>query len=86
MLAHYLSRSVYSMHFCLACPKNSNQVRQWWVTPLTPVGRGRQISEIESSLIYRVDPRIAGIHRETLSIETETIKKKQAKRIQAKDA
>lgn len=60
MLAHYLSRSVYSMHFCLTCPKNSNQVGQCWVTPLIPVGRGRQISEIESSLIYRVGPRTVG--------------------------
>jgi hypothetical protein len=30
-------------------------------------GRGRQISEFEASLVYRVSSRTARVHRETLS-------------------
>jgi hypothetical protein len=35
--------------------------RAWWCTPLTQYsgGRGRQISEFEASLVYRVSSRTA---------------------------
>jgi hypothetical protein len=33
-------------------------------------GRGRQISEFEANLVYRVNSRTAGLHRETLSQKT----------------
>jgi hypothetical protein len=33
-------------------------------------GRGRQISELEASLVYKVSSRISGLYRETLSRKT----------------
>jgi hypothetical protein len=32
---------------------------QWWSTPLIPAGGGRQISEFQASLVYRVSSRTA---------------------------
>jgi hypothetical protein len=39
-------------------------------------GRGRQISEFEASLVYKVSSRTAGLHRETLSQKTKKKKRK----------
>jgi hypothetical protein len=39
-------------------------------------GRGRQISEFEASLVYKVSSR-TGLHRETLSQKTKKKKKQQ---------
>jgi hypothetical protein len=41
--------------------KREKDVKQWWRTPLIPAlgGRGRQISEFEASLVYRVSSRTA---------------------------
>jgi hypothetical protein len=50
-------------------------------------GRGRQISEFETSLVYRV-PGQPGLHRETLSRKTktkQTNKTKQKKQQQKKE-
>jgi hypothetical protein len=58
--------------------KNKFESRAWWHTPLIPAlgGRGRQISEFEANLVYRVSSRTApGLYRETLSRKT----KKQTK-------
>jgi hypothetical protein len=41
-------------------------------------GRGRQISEFEASLVYRVSSRALGLYRETLS-RKKKIKTKQNK-------
>jgi hypothetical protein len=42
-------------------------------------GRGRQISELEASLIYKVSSRTARAIRETLSRKTKNKKRKQNK-------
>jgi hypothetical protein len=41
--------------------------RQWWPMLLIPAlgSRGRQISEFEASLVYRVSSRTARLYRET---------------------
>jgi hypothetical protein len=41
--------------------KNTSINRAWWRTPLIPTlgGRGRQISELEASLVYKVSSRTA---------------------------
>jgi hypothetical protein len=48
--------------------------REWWYMPLIPaLGKQRQISEFEASLVYRVSfPGQPGLHRETLSRKTKT--------------
>jgi hypothetical protein len=40
------------------------------------LGRGRQISEFEASLVYKVSPGQPGLHRETLSSKNQKPKKK----------
>jgi hypothetical protein len=53
---------------------------QWWHVPLIPAlgGRGKQISEFEASLVYRVSSRIArATQRNPVS---EKKKKKEKKR------
>jgi hypothetical protein len=42
-------------------------------------GRGRQISEFEASLVYKVSSRTSGLHRETLSQKKQKQKQKQNK-------
>jgi hypothetical protein len=39
--------------------RNENPAGRWWRTSLIPGGRGRQISEFEASLVYRVSSRTA---------------------------
>jgi hypothetical protein len=43
-------------------------------------GRGRQISEIKASLIYRVSSRTARAKRETLSQQNQKRRKKKGKK------
>jgi hypothetical protein len=42
-------------------------------------GRGRQISEFEASLVYRVSPGQPELHRETLSVSKQKTKNKKQK-------
>jgi hypothetical protein len=51
---------------CCQGNKNTDIAEQWWHIPLIPAlehsgGRGRQISEFEASLVYRVSSRTAGV-------------------------
>jgi hypothetical protein len=39
--------------------KENLRSRAWWHTPLIPALRGRQISEFEASLVYKVSSRTA---------------------------
>jgi hypothetical protein len=53
--------------------------RAWWRTPLIPAlrGRGRQISESEASLVYRVSSRTARVtQRNPISNKTKQKTKK----------
>ena len=55
------------------------------MVPLIPAlgrlgGRGKQISEFESSLVYRVSSRTARAEQRTLSRKTKKKKKKKKKR------
>jgi hypothetical protein len=43
-------------------------------------GRGRWISELEASLVYKVVPGQPGLYRETLSQKKKKKKKKKAKK------
>jgi hypothetical protein len=57
----------------------------WWHTPsITVLGRqrqaGRQISEFEASLVYRVSSRTARLHRETLRNPVSKKKKRERER------
>jgi hypothetical protein len=49
--------------------KEAPFTRQWWprLESQHSGGRGRRISELEASLVYRVSPGQPGLHRETLS-------------------
>jgi hypothetical protein len=55
-----------------------NQGQVWWPRPLIPaLGRGRQISEFEASLIYKVSSRTArAIQRNPVSKKKKKEKKK----------
>jgi hypothetical protein len=51
---------------------------QWWHTPLMPAvgGRGRQISEFEASLVYRVSSRTARATQRNPVLKKEKKKRK----------
>ena len=56
--------------------RNRQTGRAWWCTPLIPAlgDRGRQISEFEASLVYRVSSRTAK------TIQRNPVSKKQQKK------
>jgi hypothetical protein len=55
--------NINSEQFCMAFLSVRNkQARRWWRTPLIPAlgkHRGRRISELEASLVYRASSRTA---------------------------
>ena len=62
-------------------------MEQWWRWPLIPAlgGRGRQISEFEASLVYRVSSRTARVtQRNPASKNQKKKKKKKKKKIKKK--
>jgi hypothetical protein len=81
---HYRVRgsSFYSLK------KGKSAVVQWWCTPLIPQhlgGRGRQISEFEASLVYRVSSRTARAIQRNPVLKKQKERKRERKKEREKE-
>lgn len=67
-----IKRKFYKKSLKTRNKDKKSKIRNFWChTPLiSEIGRQRQISEFDTSLVYRASSRPAGLHRETMPVNT----------------